>query len=159
MSSQAPVHAGALTVHRGSDHLSVSGAAATGKRVRGTHHGALHDGQLQLVRAAAVAGNTVVIASISQPLSSARREPRRLSRTFDQDCAKLPRRVSRWLRADRRGMYTNGRAPPCAGEVADAGGGAAADHFSGMLTVVNKLLNIAAPHAAYFGERYQHWCW
>lgn len=26
-------------------------------------------------------------------------------------------------------------------------------HFAGMLTVVNKLLNIAAPHAAYFGEK------
>jgi len=77
-------------------------------------------------------------------------------RTFDADLALLePLGVELVFAPTAAGMYPAGPRttihPGPAGEILEAA--ARPSHFAGMLTVVNKLLNIAAPHAAYFGEK------
>ncbi|MFC0314683.1 pantoate--beta-alanine ligase [Gordonia phosphorivorans] len=159
--SQAPYTPGALTVHRDPDalHRVSKALRATGKRVALVPTmGALHDGHLQLVRAARSRGNTVVIASIFvNPLQfGAGEDLDAYPRTFDQDCAKLAAEgVALVFAPTVAGMYPNGpRTTVQPGEVGRTLEAAQRPtHFSGMLTVVNKLLNIAAPHAAYFGEK------
>ncbi|MFT3901166.1 MAG: pantoate--beta-alanine ligase [Gordonia sp. (in: high G+C Gram-positive bacteria)] len=158
----APAFApGELTVHRDpADMNRVSKALrSTGKRVALVPTmGALHDGHLQLVRTAQAAGNTVVIVSIFvNPLQFAEGEDLdAYPRTFDEDCDKLRELGVELVFAPTvGGMYPGGRRttilPGPAGEGLEAA--SRPTHFAGMLTVVNKLLNICAPHAAYFGEK------
>ncbi|WP_298445001.1 pantoate--beta-alanine ligase [Gordonia sp. (in: high G+C Gram-positive bacteria)] len=159
--AQAPYTPGALTVHRDPEQLHRVSAAlrATGKRVALVPTmGALHDGHLQLVRAAKSRGNTVVIVSIFvNPLQfGAGEDLDAYPRTFDEDCAKLEALgVPLVFAPTVSAMYPNG--PRTTVHPGAAGRGLEAaqrpTHFAGMLTVVNKLLNIAAPHAAYFGEK------
>ncbi|MFT3716110.1 MAG: pantoate--beta-alanine ligase [Gordonia sp. (in: high G+C Gram-positive bacteria)] len=156
-----PYTPGQLTVHRDPAALNrVSKALrATGKRVALVPTmGALHDGHLQLVRTAKQTGNTVVIVSIFvNPLQFAAGEDLdAYPRTFDEDCAKLRELGVELVFAPTvSAMYPHG--PRTTVQPGPAGVGLEAasrpTHFSGMLTVVNKLLNIAAPHAAYFGEK------
>ena len=159
--SQAPYTPGALTVHRDPAELHRVSMAlrATGKRVALVPTmGALHEGHLQLVRTAKGRGNTVVIVSIFvNPLQfGAGEDLDAYPRTFDEDCAKLAAMgVSLVFAPTVAGMYPSGPRttihPGEAGRTLEAA--QRPTHFSGMLTVVNKLLNIAAPHAAYFGEK------
>ncbi|MGC4961504.1 pantoate--beta-alanine ligase [Gordonia sp. DT101] len=152
---------GELTVHRDPATLQrVSRALRqAGKRVvLVPTMGALHAGHLELVRAAKSRGNTVVIVSIFvNPLQFGENEDLdAYPRTFDDDCALLrPLGVELVFAPTAAGMYPNGRRtmvqPGPAGAVLD--GVARPTHFAGMLTVVLKLLNIAAPHAAFFGEK------
>ncbi|WAC56931.1 pantoate--beta-alanine ligase [Gordonia sp. SL306] len=152
---------GELTVHRDPATLQrVSRALRqAGKRVvLVPTMGALHAGHLELVRAARSRGNTVVIVSIFvNPLQFGENEDLdAYPRTFDDDCALLrPLGVELVFAPTAAGMYPNGRRtmvqPGPAGAVLD--GLARPTHFAGMLTVVLKLLNIAAPHAAFFGEK------
>ena len=152
---------GQLTVHRDpADLHRVSKALrATGKRVALVPTmGALHEGHLQLVRTAQQTGNTVVIVSIFvNPLQfGAGEDLDAYPRTFDDDCAKLRTLGVELVFAPTvAGMYPNGPRTTITPGPAGVGLEAASrpTHFSGMLTVVNKLLNIAAPHAAYFGEK------
>lgn len=152
---------GELTVHRDPATLQrVSRALRqAGKRVvLVPTMGALHAGHLELVRAAKSRGNTVVIVSIFvNPLQFGENEDLdAYPRTFDDDCALLrPLGVELVFAPTAAGMYPNGHRtmvqPGPAGAVLD--GVARPTHFAGMLTVVLKLLNIAAPHAAFFGEK------
>ncbi|MYR08383.1 pantoate--beta-alanine ligase [Gordonia sp. SID5947] len=152
---------GELTVHRDPATLQrVSRALRqAGKRVvLVPTMGALHAGHLELVRAAKSRGNTVVIVSIFvNPLQFGENEDLdAYPRTFDDDCALLrPLGVELVFAPTVAGMYPDGRRtmvqPGPAGAVLD--GVARPTHFAGMLTVVLKLLNIAAPHAAFFGEK------
>ncbi|MFT4200182.1 pantoate--beta-alanine ligase [Gordonia sp. (in: high G+C Gram-positive bacteria)] len=152
---------GELTVHRDPATMNrVSKALrATGKRVALVPTmGALHDGHLQLVRTAQAAGNVVVIVSIFvNPLQFAAGEDLdAYPRTFDEDCAKLRTLGVELVFAPTVSvMYPNGPRTTINPGPAGVGLEAASrpTHFSGMLTVVNKLLNIAAPHVAYFGEK------
>jgi pantoate--beta-alanine ligase len=132
---------------------------ATGKRVvLVPTMGALHAGHLQLVRAAKAKGNAVVVVSIFvNPLQfGANEDLDAYPRTFDADCALLePLGVELVFAPTAAAMYPNGQRtmvhPGPAGAVLD--GISRPTHFAGMLTVVLKLLNIVAPHAAYFGEK------
>ena len=132
---------------------------ATGKRVvLVPTMGALHAGHLQLVRAAKAKGDAVVVVSIFvNPLQfGANEDLDAYPRTFDADCALLePLGVELVFAPTAAAMYPNGQRtmvhPGPAGAVLD--GISRPTHFAGMLTVVLKLLNIVAPHAAYFGEK------
>ena len=111
-----------------------------------------------LVRAAKGAGNTVVIVSIFvNPLQFGENEDLdAYPRTFDDDVELLRSAgVELVFAPTETGMYPEGRRtmihPGPAGSILE--GASRPTHFAGMLTVVNKLLNIAAPHAAYFGEK------
>lgn len=152
---------GRLTVHREPGDLTrVSKALrATGKRVvLVPTMGALHAGHLTLVRAAQARGNTVVIVSIFvNPLQfGAGEDLDAYPRTLDADIALLePLGVELVFAPSAAAMYPDGPRttvhPGPAGEILE--GASRPTHFAGMLTVVAKLLNIAAPDAAYFGEK------
>lgn len=152
---------GELTVHRdpATLHRVSTALRRAGKRVvLVPTMGALHDGHLQLVRAAKARGNTVVIVSIFvNPLQfGAGEDLDAYPRTFDADLALLrPLGVELVFAPTAAAMYPNGQRttvhPGPAGAILE--GAARPTHFAGMLTVVLKLLNIAAPHAAYFGEK------
>lgn len=159
--STTPYTPGALTVHRDPAglHRVAKALRATGKRVALVPTmGALHDGHLQLVRSAKGRGDTVVIVSIFvNPLQfGAGEDLDAYPRTFDEDCAALAELgVPLVFAPTVSAMYPNGPRttihPGPAGRDLEAA--QRPTHFSGMLTVVAKLLNIAAPNAAYFGEK------
>ena len=157
----APYTPGALTVHRDPAELRrVSKALrATGKRVALVPTmGVLHEGHLELVRCAAEPGNTVVIVSIFvNPLQfGAGEDLDAYPRTFDDDVAKLAALgVPLVFAPTANTMYPHGpRTTVHPGEAGrDLEAASRPTHFAGMLTVVNKLLNIAAPNVAYFGEK------
>ncbi|MDF3284245.1 MULTISPECIES: pantoate--beta-alanine ligase [Gordonia] len=152
---------GTLTVHRDPAALHRVSAAlrSTGRRVALVPTmGALHAGHLELVRAAKERGNTVVIVSIFvNPLQfGAGEDLDAYPRTFDADLELLaPLGVELVFAPTEAAMYPDGRRtmihPGPAGDILD--GASRPGHFAGMLTVVNKLLHIAAPHTAYFGEK------
>lgn len=152
---------GGMTVHRDPAQLRrVSRALrATGRRVALVPTmGALHEGHLELVRAAKQHGNTVVIVSIFvNPLQFGEGEDLdAYPRTFDADCALLEQLgVELVFAPTAAAMYPDGQRttvhPGPAGSILEAQ--ARPSHFAGMLTVVNKLLNIAVPNTAYFGEK------
>ncbi|MFW0797567.1 pantoate--beta-alanine ligase [Gordonia sp. CPCC 205515] len=152
---------GELTVHRDPATLHRVSAALrrAGKRVALVPTmGALHAGHLELVRAAKARGNTVVIVSIFvNPLQfGANEDLDAYPRTFDADLELLrPLGVELVFAPTVTAMYPHGpRTTITPGPVGDILDGAARPgHFAGMLTVVAKLLNIAAPHAAFFGEK------
>ncbi|MFM9378740.1 pantoate--beta-alanine ligase [Gordonia sp. VNK21] len=156
-----PYVPGQLTVHRDPAELHrVSRALrGTGKRVALVPTmGALHEGHLELVRTARERGNTVVIVSIFvNPLQfGAGEDLDAYPRTFDADLKLLePLGVELVFAPTVAGMYPSGPRttvhPGPAGTILEAA--SRPTHFAGMLTVVAKLLNIAAPHAAYFGEK------
>lgn len=152
---------GELTVHRDPATLHRVSVALrrAGKRVvLVPTMGALHVGHLELVRAAKARGNTVVIVSIFvNPLQFGVNEDLdAYPRTFDADLELLrPLGVELVFAPTVTGMYPHGPrttiTPGPAGDILD--GAARPGHFAGMLTVVAKLLNIAAPHTAFFGEK------
>lgn len=160
-SESSPYTPGELTVHRdpATLHRVSKALRGAGKRVvLVPTMGALHAGHLQLVRAAKGKGDTVVIVSIFvNPLQFGVGEDLdAYPRTFDADLQLLRSLdVELVFAPTEDAMYPDGRRtvihPGPAGEILD--GAARPGHFAGMLTVVNKLLSIAGPHAAYFGEK------
>ncbi len=152
---------GELTVHRdpATLHRVSTALRRAGKRVvLVPTMGALHAGHLELVRAAKRHGNTVVIVSIFvNPLQfGAGEDLDAYPRTFDADLALLrPLGVELVFAPTASGMYPTGPRttvqPGPTGEILE--GASRPTHFAGMLTVVLKLLNITAPHAAFFGEK------
>ena len=161
LAGQKPFTAGQLTVHRDPALLNKVSRAlrSTGKRVvLVPTMGALHAGHLELVRAAKRKGDAVVIASIFvNPLQFAAGEDLdAYPRTFDEDCDLLRAAGVELVFAPKvSDMYPTGprttvHPGPLGGELE---GASRPTHFAGMLTVVLKLLNIAAPMEAYFGEK------
>lgn len=161
LTGQKPFTAGQLTVHRDPVLLNKVSRAlrSTGKRVvLVPTMGALHAGHLELVRAAKRKGDAVVIASIFvNPLQFAAGEDLdAYPRTFDEDCDLLRAAGVELVFAPTvSDMYPTGprttvHPGPLGGELE---GASRPTHFAGMLTVVLKLLNIAAPMEAYFGEK------
>ncbi|MGB3709870.1 pantoate--beta-alanine ligase [Gordonia sp. (in: high G+C Gram-positive bacteria)] len=149
-----------MTVHRNPADLRrvVKALRATGKRVALVPTmGALHLGHMQLVEAAKMHNDVVVVSIFVNPLQFGEGEDLdAYPRTFDEDRALLEKAgVELVFAPTASAMYPTGpRTTVLPGETgAILEGATRPTHFSGMLTVVNKLLNIVAPHAAYFGEK------
>jgi len=120
--------------------------------------GALHDGHLELVRAAQkVPGAVVVVSIFVNPLQfGAGEDLDAYPRTLDADVELLRGEGAEIVFAPSAAdMYPDGRRttvlPGAIG--ADLEGGSRPTHFAGMLTVVLKLLQIVGPDRAYFGEK------
>lgn len=120
--------------------------------------GALHDGHLELVRAAAkVPGAVVAVSIFVNPLQfGAGEDLDAYPRTLDDDLAMLREAgVSVAFTPTAAAMYPDGPrtavvAGPLAGELE---GAVRPTHFAGMLTVVLKLLQIVRPDRVFFGEK------
>jgi pantoate--beta-alanine ligase len=125
--------------------------------------GSLHDGHLSLVRLARNRGRPVVATIFVNRLQFAPQEDfDQYPRTFEKDCALLEREGCDLLFApSEQEMYPQPQiyqvSPPAA--LADMLEGAARPgFFTGVCTVVLKLLNIAQPGMAVFGKKdYQQW--
>jgi pantoate--beta-alanine ligase len=122
--------------------------------------GALHDGHLDLVRAATARTRDVIVTDFVNPLQFAPSEDYdAYPRTLDADRAALAGTGVRALYAPSLAdMYPAGppdvRVTPGTGPLADAYEGAARPgHFSGVLTVVAKLLARTRAELAFFGEK------
>lgn len=161
VTAEKPYSPGELTVHRDPALLNQVSRAlrATGKRVvLVPTMGSLHEGHLGLVRAAKMKGDAVVIASIFvNPLQfGAGEDLDAYPRSFKKDCDLLRRAgVELVFAPGVSDMYPAGpRTTVNPGPLgSELEGGSRPTHFAGMLTVVLKLLNIAAPSEAYFGEK------
>lgn len=126
--------------------------------------GALHQGHLELVRAAQTIPRAVVVVSIFvNPLQFGEGEDfDAYPRTLDADVEKLREVGAELVFAPTPAeMYPNGfRSTVQPGPLADVLEGAVRPgHFAGALTVVNKLFNITNCTDAIFGEKdYQQLC-
>jgi pantoate--beta-alanine ligase len=120
--------------------------------------GALHDGHLTLVRAAKRAPGSVVVVSIFvNPLQfGAGEDLDAYPRTLESDLALLRGEgVEIAFTPTATAMYPHGlrttvQPGPLAAELE---GGPRPTHFSGVLTVVLKLLQIVRPDRIFFGEK------
>ncbi len=138
--------------------LAAARAAASGRVAVVMTMGALHEGHRQLMRVARERGDYVIVTVFVNPLQFGPNEdfdkyPRTLAadveacRAEDVDLVFAP---------DRDEMYPGGSplvtldAGPM-GEILE--GASRPGHFSGMLTVVAKLLLLTRPGLAFFGEK------
>lgn len=153
--------AGDITVHD-----TIAGISQVTRAMRKTGRpvvlvptmGALHEGHLELVRAAQSLPRAVVVVSIFvNPLQFGEGEDfDAYPRTLDDDVAKLKAIGCELVFAPTaREMYPNGfRTTVQPGPLADELEGATRPgHFAGALTVVNKLFNITNCADAVFGEK------
>ncbi|WP_273408765.1 pantoate--beta-alanine ligase [Corynebacterium ureicelerivorans] len=119
--------------------------------------GALHDGHLALVRAAAALGNPVVVSIFVNPLQFAPGEDLdTYPRTLPEDVAKLEALgVDAVFAPAPETMYPHGPRttvqPGPLGSVLE--GATRPTHFAGVLTVVAKLFALTRATDAFFGEK------
>ncbi len=119
--------------------------------------GALHDGHKELIRRSKAQNKITVVSIFVNPKQFLESEDLDIyPRTFEQDRALckdlsveyiLYPKVQDIYRPDEVSL----NAPNQRGYILE--GATRAGHFSGMLTVVNKLLNIVKPKRAYFGKK------
>lgn len=151
---------GELTVHH--DPTVV---AAVAKALRGVGRtiglvptmGALHEGHLEIVRRAKRTNQVVVVSIFVNPLQfGANEDLDKYPRTLDADVELLRAEgVDLVFAPSVSDMYPDGpRTTVHPGPVgAELEGASRPTHFAGMLTVVAKLLQIARPSEAFFGEK------
>ncbi|QDZ15130.1 pantoate--beta-alanine ligase [Humibacter ginsenosidimutans] len=137
---------------------SVQDARARGDRVALVPTmGALHDGHLSLVRRARELAEVVVVSVFVNPLQFGPAEDfDRYPRTLDDDVVALRGLADVVFAPSVEEMYPTGptQTRVAGGEVAALFEGASRPgHFDGMLTVVDKLLNIVQPDAVLFGQK------
>ncbi|MCL2787912.1 MAG: pantoate--beta-alanine ligase [Micrococcales bacterium] len=120
--------------------------------------GALHEGHLALVDAALRVASTVIVSIFVNPLQFGPGEDfDAYPRTLDADVRALAGRgVAAVFAPSAAQMYPGGRpsvrvVPGPVGEVFE--GAIRPDHFSGVLTVVLKLLALTRPDVALFGQK------
>src|SRR5215217_5297365 len=120
--------------------------------------GALHDGHLELIRRAKRLPNIVVGVSIFvNPLQFSEGEDfEAYPRSLSEDLAKLTEAgVQFAFSPATTDLYRDNAAvtihPGLLGEELE--GAHRPNHFSGVLTIVSKLLNIVRPDFAFFGEK------
>ncbi len=120
--------------------------------------GALHDGHLALVQAARQAAKTVIVTIFVNPLQFGPNEDfERYPRSLEADVKVLEEAdVDVVFAPAVEDVYPGG--PPLVtvhpgpmGELLE--GASRPGHFAGMLTVVNKLLNLTGPDLAFFGQK------
>jgi pantoate--beta-alanine ligase len=120
--------------------------------------GALHEGHLALIRAARASAKTVIVTVFVNPLQFGPNEDfDRYPRTLDEDvrmCEEAEVDVVFAPAVDD--VYPGGTPmvtvhPGAMGDVLE--GAFRPGFFGGVLTVVNKLLNLTAPDVAYFGQK------
>src|ERR1700746_1927823 len=120
--------------------------------------GALHEGHLALVRAAKrVPGSVVVVSIFVNPLQfGAGEDLDAYPRTLDVDLTLLRGEgVEIVFAPTAAAMYPDGlRSTVHPGQLAaELEGGSRPTHFTGVLTVVLKLLQIVRPDRVFFGEK------
>lgn len=120
--------------------------------------GALHEGHLELVRAARELADEVVVSIFVNPLQFGPGEDyETYPRTLDADVALLSRvGVEVVFAPERDEMYPGGvpRVSVTSGELGRVLEGVTRPgHFDGVLTVVLKVINLVQPHVAVFGEK------
>ena len=119
--------------------------------------GALHEGHLSLVDLAKEAADIVVVSIFVNPLQFGPKEDfEEYPRTLAADSELLEQHGVQYLFAPTVGdIYPNGtEITQRAGVVGSTFEGAARPgHFDGMLTVVNRLMEIVEPNAVVFGEK------
>ncbi|NYH80536.1 pantoate--beta-alanine ligase [Actinopolyspora biskrensis] len=150
-----------VTVHRYPEQIAKVTRAlrATGRKVvLVPTMGALHEGHLELVRAARRVPNSVTVVSIFvNPLQFGPDEDfDSYPRSFDSDVEALGREgVELVFSPGRDELY--GSDPQitvdAGGPGRDLEGASRPGHFGGVLTVVAKLLNVVGPNLALFGEK------
>ncbi|WP_182359074.1 pantoate--beta-alanine ligase [Tomitella gaofuii] len=152
---------GGLTVHHEPRRITAVTRALRGvgrQVVLVPTMGALHEGHLELVRQAKrVPGAVVVVSVFVNPLQFGEGEDLdAYPRTLERDVELLRAEGAELVFApSAAAMYPHGpRTTIHPGPLgAELEGGARPTHFAGMLTVVCKLFQIVAPHAAFFGEK------
>ena len=119
--------------------------------------GALHEGHLSLVKLAQAASDVVVVSVYVNPLQFGPAEDfDKYPRTLDSDSALLEANQVDFLFAPSvEEVYPNGpEITQRAGVVGSTFEGASRPgHFDGMLTVVNRLMEIVQPDSVVFGEK------
>ncbi|SDC64190.1 pantoate--beta-alanine ligase [Rhodococcus tukisamuensis] len=119
--------------------------------------GALHAGHLEIVRQAKLRGAVVIVSIFVNPLQfGAGEDLDAYPRTLDRDIELLRAEgVELVFAPSAADMYPAGpRTVIHPGPLgAELEGASRPTHFAGMLTVVAKLLQIAVPNTAYFGEK------
>lgn len=119
--------------------------------------GALHDGHLELVRQARRTNQVVIVSIFVNPLQfGANEDLDKYPRTLDADVELLRGEgVEVVFAPSAAQMYPDGpRTSVHPGPLgAELEGASRPTHFAGVLTVVTKLLQIARPHEAFFGEK------
>ena len=120
--------------------------------------GALHDGHATLIRTAAENADAVVVTIFLNPLQFAAGEDlSRYPRTFESDVEIARREGADVVFAPSPDVvYPDGEpkvrvSSGPLGEVLE--GASRPGHFDGVLTVVNKLLNMVRPDVAFFGQK------
>lgn len=133
-------------------------SAAAGRIAVVMTMGALHDGHRQLMREARARAGHVIVTIFVNPLQFGPHEDfARYPRTLDADVAACTEEgVDLVFAPDRAEMYPEGtpsvtlNAGP-AGDILE--GASRPGHFSGVLTVVAKLLLLTGAGLAFFGEK------
>jgi pantoate--beta-alanine ligase len=120
--------------------------------------GALHEGHLALVDAAAKAADVVVVSIFVNPLQFGPNEDfARYPRTIESDSAKLAERGAAIVfTPTTEEMYGGAGSRTTVTPPSFAGlfeGAVRPGHFTGVLTVVAKLFNIVQPDVAVFGRK------
>ena len=120
--------------------------------------GALHEGHLALVDAAARAADVVAVSIFVNPLQFGPNEDfARYPRTIESDSAKLADRGATIVFTPTAGeMYGDGSPRTTVNPRSFATsfeGAVRPGHFAGVLTVVAKLFNIVQPNVAVFGRK------
>ena len=121
--------------------------------------GNLHEGHLDLVRAAARRVERVVVSIFVNPLQFGPNEDfASYPRTLDDDLAQLAAETCQLVFCpDEAAMYSRGRASATRVEVPGLSdilcGESRPGHFTGVATVVARLFNLVDPDLAVFGEK------
>src|SRR5262249_50398712 len=118
--------------------------------------GALHEGHLELVRAARTRADRVVVSIFVNPIQFDRRDDfERYPRALDDDAARCAAEVDVIYAPTPGTMYPEGFASgvEVAGVSESLCGRSRPGHFRGVTTVVTKLFNAVRPHCAAFGEK------
>jgi len=120
--------------------------------------GALHEGHLDLVRAAKNVNDKVAVSIFVNPTQFGPNEDfTRYPRTLDSDVAKLLTvNADAVFAPPSEEMYGNsdgGTFVMVQGIDQTAEGRARPGHFQGVATIVTKVINIIQPHQAFFGQK------